>query len=179
MKAPITTNYGKPATPYDFGAGEVSTTGSLQPGLVYETDTTDYLQFLCNNGYDISKIKAISPDLPDKFSCPNNSNADLISNMNYPSIAVSNFKENDRKKVTRTVTNVGEDESLYTAIIDTPTALEVQVTPNKLQFTRNNKKLSYEVTFSLTTSSLNGNGFGSITWTNGKYTVRSPFVVSH
>ncbi|XP_071924255.1 CO(2)-response secreted protease-like [Coffea arabica] len=177
LKAQITTNSGEPATPYDSGAGEVSTTGPFQPGLVYETEITEYLQFLCNNGYDISKIKLISPDLPKTFSCPSNSSGDLISNMNYPSIAVSGLKVNEWKKVLRTATSVGEDESVYTATVDTPTGLEVQVTPNKLQFTKNDKKLSYEVAFK-PSGAVNGDLFGSISWTNGKYRVRSPFVVS-
>lgn len=177
LKSPITTNSGEPATPYDLGAGEVSTTGPFQPGLVYETEITEYLQFLCNNGYEISKIKLISPDLPSTFSCPSNSSDDLISNMNYPSIAVSNLKVNEWKKVLRTVTSVGEDESVYTATVDAPTGLEVQVRPNKLQFTKNNKKLSYEVAFR-PSGAVNGDLFGTISWTNGKYRVRSPFVAS-
>ncbi|KAL3514801.1 hypothetical protein ACH5RR_027518 [Cinchona calisaya] len=176
MKGPITVGNGDhPATPYDFGSGEVSTSGPLYPGLVYETEIAEYLQFLCNDGYDISKIKLISPNLPDHFSCPRKSDADVISNMNYPSIAISKFNKNEIKKVRRTVTNVGEDETLYTVIVNTPTKLQVQVIPNKLQFTKKNDKLSYEVTFRRTTSSLNGVVFGSITWTNGKYKIRSPF----
>lgn len=178
MKAPITTSSGSPATPYDLGAGEISTTASLQPGLVYETETLEYLQFLCNIGYDIKKIKLISSSVPDQFTCAHNSSIGLISNMNYPSIAVSNITEKESKKVIRTVTNVGQDESVYTASVVAPAGLEVQVSPNKLQFTKSNKKLSYEVTFKLTSSSTRGDIFGSITWTNGKYKVQSPFVVS-
>lgn len=178
VKAPITTSSGSPATPYDIGAGEISTTDPLQPGLVYETEILEYLQFLCNIGYDINKIKLISSSVPDHFTCPLNSSIDLISNMNYPSIAVSNITEKESKKVIRTVTNVGQDESVYTASVVAPAALEVQVSPNKLQFTKSIKKLSYEVTFKLSSSSTGGDIFGSITWTNGKYKVRSPFVVS-
>lgn len=178
MKAPITTSSGLPATPYDLGAGEISTTGSLQPGLVYETETLEYLQFLCNIGFDIKKIKLISSSVPDHFTCALNSSINLISNMNYPSIAVSNITEKEIKKVVRTVTNVGQDESVYTASVVAPTGLEIQVSPNKLQFTKSNKKLSYEVTFKRTSPSTGGDIFGSITWTNGMYKVRSPFVVS-
>ena len=177
MKAPITTNSGEPATPYDSGAGEVSTTGPFQPGLVYETEITEYLQFLCNNGYDISKIKLISPDLPKTFSCPSNSSGDLISNMNYPSIAVSGLKVNEWKKVLRTATSVGEDESVYTATVDTPTGLEVQVTPNKLQFTKHNKKRRYDVAFK-SSGAVKVDCFGSILWINGKYRVGRLSVVS-
>ncbi|KAL3514798.1 hypothetical protein ACH5RR_027515 [Cinchona calisaya] len=182
LNKPITIINGEPATPYEFGAGEVSTTGPLQPGLVYETEITDYLHYLCYIGYNISQIKLIASNPPANFSCPSKSNEEFISNMNYPSIAVTHFNDYKSKKVKRTVTNVGEDESVYTVSVERPSGagLEVQVTPQKLQFTKNDKKLSYEVTFRHDNSSslINGDVFGSITWTNGKNKVRIPFVVT-
>ncbi|KAL2249999.1 UNVERIFIED_CONTAM: CO(2)-response secreted protease [Sesamum indicum] len=177
LHAPITTNTGSRATAYDIGAGEISLSGPLQPGLVYETETIDYIQFLCNIGYDTSKIKSIAPDVPNNFSCSSNSNSDAISNMNYPSIAISNLKDNESKTVNRTVTNVGEEDLTYTAVVEAPASMHVEVVPNKLQFTKNVKKLSFQVTFTLSTSSVE-DLFGSITWSNEKYKVRSPFVVS-
>ncbi|XP_057975466.1 CO(2)-response secreted protease-like [Malania oleifera] len=181
LKARITIDSGLEATPFDYGAGEISPLGSLQPGLVYETDKIDYLLFLCYYGYDLSKIKLISPTLPDGFACPKNSTSDLISNINYPSITISKFDGKGSKVVTRTVTNVGaSDETIYTASIDAPSGMNVKVVPNKLQFMKNTNKLSYQVTFSLSKSAaFKGDAFGSITWTNGKYIVRSPFVVSN
>ncbi|KAL2241945.1 CO(2)-response secreted protease-like [Sesamum indicum] len=176
--APIITETGSIATPYDIGAGEISLTGPLQPGLIYETETMDYIQFLCNIGYNTSDIKMIASDLPVNFSCPVESSLDLISNMNYPSIAISLLQENDIKTVNRTVTNVGEDESIYTAIVEAPEGVDVQVVPNTLKFTRDNKKLTFQVTFQQTTKSQE-DLFGSITWSNEKYKVRSPFVVSN
>ncbi|PSR99563.1 CO(2)-response secreted protease [Actinidia chinensis var. chinensis] len=179
MKGPITTDSGAIATPYDYGAGEVTTTRPLQPGLVYETNSVDYLEFLCVFGYDISKIKLISTVVPDGFTCPKGLSADLISNMNYPSIAISGFDGKESKMAIRTVTNVGvDDETLYTATLDVPTGLKVEVMPEKLQFTKSNKKLGYRVIFTSTTSSQKEDLFGSITWTNGKYKVRTPFVVT-
>ncbi|KAG5613520.1 hypothetical protein H5410_024801 [Solanum commersonii] len=177
LKAPITTVSGSVATPYDIGAGEASPSLALNPGLVYETTTADYLQYLCSVGYDKSKIKLISNTVPNDFSCPTNSSSESVSQMNYPSIAVSNIKENEIKKVTRTVTNVGQEDATYTASIKAPVGLDVQVTPNKLVFTNNSKKLNYEVSFKAS-SKPKEDLFGSITWTNGKYKVRSPFVVS-
>nr|XP_016508181.1 PREDICTED: CO(2)-response secreted protease-like [Nicotiana tabacum] len=177
LKAPITTVSGSKATPYDIGAGEASTSGPLKPGLVYETDVADYLQFLCSAGFNISQIKLISSTVPKDFSCPKNPTSELVSNMNYPSIAISSLKENEPKKVTRTVTNTGEEASVYTAIIEAPKGLEVQVIPSKLEFNYKSKKLSYEVSFKASSPSKE-DLFGSITWTNGKYKVRSPFVVS-
>ncbi|KAG9442718.1 hypothetical protein H6P81_018572 [Aristolochia fimbriata] len=176
-KAPLTKESGSAATPYDYGAGEVSPSGSMQPGLVYETEKEDYLLFLCNYGYELSTIKLIS-SLPDEFQCPKNSSKDMISNLNYPSIAVSKFDGKSSKQVNRTVTNVGADEeTTYVANIQSPQGLDVKVIPDKLQFTKNTMKLSYQVVFS-SKSSVKDDLFGSIIWSNGKYKVRTPFVVT-
>ncbi|KAK9028906.1 hypothetical protein V6N11_026042 [Hibiscus sabdariffa] len=176
LKAPITTEKGVPATPYDFGAGEVSPTGPLEPGLVYETTVVDYLNFLCYHGYNITRIKNIAKTIPDGFTCPEESSNDLISNINYPSIAISNFNKKAGRKVNRTLTSVtGDGKSVYTVSIDAPADLNVQVVPDKLQFTKNGDKSSYQVSFSAT-NPLKKDVFGSITWSNGKYKVRSPFA---
>ncbi|KAI4316968.1 hypothetical protein L6164_024888 [Bauhinia variegata] len=179
LKAPITTDSGLVATPYDYGAGELTTAGPLQPGLVYETTTADYLNYLCFLGLSVTDIKVISKTVSDGFTCPKDSNAGMISNINYPSIAISNFNANEIKNVTRTVTNVGgDDQTVYSSVVEAPSGVNVKVTPAKLQFTKSSKKLSYQVVFSLTSTSLEQDVFGSISWTNGKFTVRSPFVLS-
>lgn len=79
----------------------------------------------------------------------------------------------------RTVTNVGtEEETTYIASVLSPPGIDVEVTPSKLQFTKNIKKLSYQVIVSAQNSSTKGDLFGSITWSDGTHKVRSPFVVS-
>lgn len=176
MKGPITTDSGSEATPYDYGAGEVSTLGSLQPGLVYDTTITDYLNYLCYIGLNVTSIKLIAGTIPQGFACPKDSTSDNVSNINYPSIAISNFTGNT--KITRTVTNVGEDdETVYSAMLEVPSGVDVKISPSKLQFSKSITKLSYEVSFSATTP-VNGDLLGSITWSNGKYNVRSPFVLA-
>ncbi|GFP88844.1 co(2)-response secreted protease [Phtheirospermum japonicum] len=174
--APITTVDGSIATPYDIGSGEINLFDPLWPGLVYETKTTDYVQFLCNMGYDASMIKLISSTVSNNFSCPTNSSSHSISDMNYPSVAVSGLKSNETRTVKRTVTNVGEVYSTYTATVEAPAGLQVQVVPNKLQFTKKVKTRTFQVTFKFTTANSSGDLFGSFTWCNGKYKVRSPFV---
>ncbi|XP_019153349.1 PREDICTED: CO(2)-response secreted protease-like [Ipomoea nil] len=177
LNAPITTTDGAIATPYDIGAGELNPTAALNPGLVYETEIADYLHFLCATGYNTSQIRLISSTVPKGFKCPKKLTQDVISGINYPSIAVSNLKEGEPKAITRTVSNVGSEESVYTATIEALADIEVSLTPNKLVFTNQVKKLSYTVTFTAS-SSLETNIFGSITWTSGKYKVRSPIVVN-
>lgn len=156
----------------------MSTTRPLQPGLVYETHTRDYLNFLCYYGYNIAQIKHIARNVSDGFSCPQGSSSDLISNINYPSIAISGLDGNQSKTVVRTLTNVaGDDATIYMASIDAPEELNVKVVPSELEFEKTGQKQSYQVVLSLK-SSVKEHLFGSITWTNGQYKVRSPIAVS-
>ncbi|KAL6506692.1 hypothetical protein OROHE_022524 [Orobanche hederae] len=178
LDAPITTLRGSKATPYDIGAGQMNLLGALHPGLVYETDTNDYIHFLCNKGYNASVIKTMSPNLASNFSCPKNSRLDLISDMNYPSIVVSGLKVGGTRRVIRTVTNVGEVYLTYDVSVEYPAGMHVRVVPNILRFGKNVKKRSFQVLFKLTKYSPN-DLFGSITWSSDKHKVRSPFVVSN
>ncbi|KAL6212763.1 hypothetical protein ACLB2K_017981 [Fragaria x ananassa] len=113
------------------------------------------------------------------FACPKDSKADYISNINYPSIAISKFNGKESRNISRKVTNVaGDGEMVFTANVDAPRGLSVKVIPDKLIFSKNNQKLSYQVVFSATTPVPKEDMFGSLTWSNGQYKVRSPFVVS-
>ncbi|CAH8390993.1 unnamed protein product [Eruca vesicaria subsp. sativa] len=179
----ITTETGDKATPYDFGAGQVTIFGPSSPGLVYETSQTDYLNFLCYISFTSDQIRRISNRIPQGFACPEQSNKGDISNINYPSISVSNFNVEETRRVTRTVTNVGsrftgEEDTVYNVTIDAPKGLRVRVIPRSLHFKKIGDKLSYQVIFSSSTSTLQEDAFGSITWSNEMYRVRSPFVVT-
>ncbi|CAK7346142.1 unnamed protein product [Dovyalis caffra] len=176
----ITTELGSIATAYDYGAGEISISGPLQPGLVYETTTIDYLNFLCYHGYNTSTIKVISKDVPAGFACPKDSSVDLMSNINYPSIAVFNLTGNQTRAVNRTLTNVAGDGTItYSLTTEAPpSVLKIEVSPTSLQFNKNGQRLSYQVIFKPTVSSLKEDVFGSIIWANKKFKVRTPFVVS-
>lgn len=174
----MTTDSGSVATPYDYGGGQVNPNGALDPGLVYDLEADDYLQFLCNYGYDSSQIKLITTP-PSGFSCAGNASKDLISDLNYPSIAVTGLGRAGSRTVTRAVTNVGaQAEASYTVSVSVPDGLDVKVVPSKLQFTKSVKKLPFQVTFSGMNMAAKGALSGSITWSDGKHTVHSPFVVS-
>lgn len=182
--APMTTDAGSPATPYDYGAGQVHPTGALDPGLVFDAGEDDYLRFLCNYGYDASKIKLIAAALPGGFSCAANASTGLISDLNYPSIAVSEVGKaagGGGRTVTRAVTNVGaQEEATYTVAVSAPAGLDVKVTPSKLEFTKGVRTLAFQVSFSggKDATAKKGAMSGSITWSDGKHIVRSPFVVT-
>ncbi|CAI9096070.1 OLC1v1032139C1 [Oldenlandia corymbosa var. corymbosa] len=180
LKKPIATFIGDAGDPTEMGAGQVTLTGPLQPGLIYETEAADYILFLCNQGYNVSRIRLISSKLPANFSCPSNSSTeDYSANMNYPSITVTNFNSLKEKTVKRTVTNVGDDEeAAYVASVEmgsTNNDVIARVNPTKLVFTKNQKKLGYEMTFIHNSSAIvNGYAFGSVTWRNGKILEKHP-----
>ncbi|KAL6521924.1 hypothetical protein OROMI_031801 [Orobanche minor] len=173
----ITTLTRARATPHDIGAGEISTSSPLQPGLVYETELSDYNMFLCDIGYETAKVRLIAQDISDNFSCPVNKSLDFVSNMNYPSISISHLKENEVRTVTRVVTNVGDTESTYDVVVEAPAGIDIQVVPSKLQFSKDVHKLEFQTIFRIKKASRE-DAFGTIMWTNEKHRIRSPFVLT-
>lgn len=165
-------------TPFDFGAGVVNPIGALQPGLVYETSTDDYFHFLCNYGLDTENIKLIAAN--KTYRCPSGAKVDLISNMNYPSIAISKLNiVNGSTIVSRSVTNISPDLApTYKVTIGAPPGLTVKVSPEILQFSQTSKKLSFDVVFKATKVATKGYVFGTLVWSDGKHNVRTPFAVN-
>lgn len=159
-----------------MGAGEISPLRALSPGLIFESTTEDYLNFLCYYGY---KNQAIRTIVGTNFSCPIKPSPDLISSINYPSISIAKLEGKNQavRTVSRTVTNVGPPNSTYTASVDAPTGLIVKVSPEKLVFTRRWMKASYHVNFQATTMS-KGYEYGSIVWSDGAHKVTTVFAVN-
>ncbi|KAL0699752.1 hypothetical protein Bca4012_055874 [Brassica carinata] len=95
----------------------------------------------------------------------------------------SNFNGEESRRVSRRMTNVasrviGEEDTVYNVTIDAPKGLRVRVIPRSLHFKKIGDTQSYQVIFSSSTSTVNEDAFGSITWSNGMHRVRSPFVVT-
>lgn len=59
--------------------------------------------------------------------------------------------------------------------LGTPPGFTIQVTPETLQFIKDGEKLTYQVILS---SAASLKLFGALTWSNAKYKVRSPIVIS-
>jgi len=157
------------ATPFEYGAGQINPKAAADPGLVYEASIEDYILFLCGLGYNTSSIHVFTNST---FVCPNT--LPLPVDLNYPSIALSALQGG--RTVTRTVTNVGSANSLYSVVIHAPANVQVSISPEELQFHHKGEKLVFQVTF--TTLKVTGNySFGSYTWTDGQHHVRSPFAV--
>jgi hypothetical protein len=175
---------GEASTPFVHGSGHVDPNRALNPGLVYDIEVNDYVAFLCAIGYDSYRISVFVSDPVDcsahKLGSP--------GNLNYPSFSV--VFNNGTSVVTykRVVKNVGGNvDAVYEVKVNAPPGVGVSVSPSKLVFDKENEKLSYEITFTsgnaaalAEVTGIDDNGipsaFGSITWTDGVHSVRSPIA---
>ncbi|RDX61851.1 Subtilisin-like protease SBT5.3, partial [Mucuna pruriens] len=163
---------GTQTTPFDYGSGQVNPVASLNPGLVYDFNSQDVLNFLCSNGASPAQLK----NLTGVFT---QCHKPLIasSNFNYPSIGVSNL--NGSLSVYRTVTYYGQEPTVYYASVENPSGVNVKVTPAELKFWKTGEKITFRIDF-LPFKNSNGNFvFGALIWNNGIQRVRSPIGLNH
>ncbi|ONK68094.1 uncharacterized protein A4U43_C05F7380 [Asparagus officinalis] len=100
----------KKATPFAYGSGHIRPNRAMDPGLVFDLSTTNYLDFLCALGYNASSMAAF---YKKPYGCP--SKPMNLEDLNYPSIAVPNL--NGSLTVTRTVKNVGSPSTYRVRIV--------------------------------------------------------------
>ncbi|KAJ6706240.1 PROPROTEIN CONVERTASE SUBTILISIN/KEXIN [Salix purpurea] len=170
---------GEESTPFIHGAGHVDPNSALNPGLVYDMDTSDYIAFLCAIGYDSKRIAVFVREPPRSDICSGKEGSP--GNLNYPSFSVVFQSSSDVVTYRRTVKNVGNSlDAVYEVKVNAPANVEINVSPSRLVFSAENKTMSYEITFSsasLGWSSIHSAAFGSIEWSNGIHGVRSPIAV--
>lgn len=143
---------------------------AMDPGLIYNITTEDYIHFLCSMDYKSASISKVTNTTID---CKKEKHQGL--DLNLPSILVPNLQK--FTKVMRTVTNVGNITSVYKALVEAPHGIKVSVKPQILRFNSTSRVLSFNVSF-LSTQKLHGDyKFGSLTWTDGKHFVRIPIAV--
>ncbi|KAF2932621.1 subtilisin-like protease SBT3.8 isoform X1 [Oryza sativa Japonica Group] len=148
----------KIADPFDYGGGFIDPNRAVDPGLAYDVDPNDYTLLL------------------DCISAANSSCEFEPINMNLPSIAIPNLKE--PTTVLRTVTNVGQADAVYKAVVKSPPGMKISVEPSVLQFSQSKKKQSFKVIFSMTRKFQGGYLFGSLAWYDGgTHYVRIPIAV--
>jgi hypothetical protein len=146
------------ATAFDFGSGQVRPNKAMDPGLVYDAGTVDWLAYLCGIGQAcFTGVPAIDP-----------------SNLNYPSVAVGALA--GTQTITRTVTNVSGRYSVYVANVQAPAGITVSVNP-KFFVIGPGKSKTYTVKFTTSSATLNAYALGSLTWSDGYHNVRSPIAV--
>ncbi|MET8980226.1 S8 family serine peptidase [Streptomyces sp. NPDC004539] len=142
---------------YAQGAGEVSAWRMLRPGLVYDSSERDWLRYLEGLGIDTGTgAKPID-----------------ASDLNSASIAVGDLVGS--QTVTRTVTAV--TPGVYRASVDLP-GVKATVKPSTLKFTRPGERKTFTVKLDVTTAPVGVADTGSLTWSSGRTTVRSPIVVT-
>ncbi|KAJ4837541.1 hypothetical protein Tsubulata_028091 [Turnera subulata] len=174
---------GNASTVLDFGAGHVHPQKAMDPGLIYDLTAFDYMDFLCNSNYTLNNIRVVSRKTAD---CSGAKRAGHAGNLNYPSLSAV-FQQYGKHKMSthfiRTVTNVGDPNSVYKVTVKPPGGgIQVTVQPEKLVFRRVGQKLNFLVRVEAMAVKLASGGSstksGSIIWSDGKHTVTSPIVVT-
>ena len=160
---PITNDSGTVAGPFDYGSGQVNVNAAAYPGLVYDSTSVEWVKYLCGVG-QLS---------PNGSTCTTYGSIDP-SDLNQPNIAIGSLA--GKQTVTRTVTNVSRLPGIYVPQIVKPAGVEVTVSPRVLLL-KPGAKATYKVTFTRVSAAFDEYAFGSLTWTNGLYKVRSQLVV--
>ncbi|PIA61278.1 hypothetical protein AQUCO_00300663v1, partial [Aquilegia coerulea] len=169
---PIKDFDGKPATPFVMGAGHIQPNNVADPGLVYDLQMEDYLNFLCVYEQNFTEY-TLSSGLVDKpFKCPKSYN---LLDFNYPSITVP--KLSNSVTVRRIITNVGTP-GIYKVNVIEPEGISLTVEPKTLMFNKVGEKKSYMLILKAKEAKMPKNYvFGKLVWSDGKHNVASPIVV--
>jgi hypothetical protein len=131
----------------------------MNPGLVYDSDFNDWLNFICavQPGGGCAGVPPTDP-----------------SNLNMASIAIGDMA--GKQKVTRWLTNVSGNTVTVNASVSGLTGISATVDPVSLTLSRGQTK-SFTVEFTRTTAALAAYSGGQLTWTGSGFSVRSPIVV--
>lgn len=168
VNSPIEDQNLVPADILAVGAGHVNPIKAINPGLIYDIKPKDYIPYLCGLNYTSRQMAAV---LQRRFTC---TRSIPEAELNYPSFSIT--FGNKVQTYTRTVTNVGDANSLYTVKVVPPKNVKVSVKPETLKFSRVNQKLNYQVTFRQQEVGV-PESQGFLSWNSEKYSVRSPILV--
>jgi subtilisin family serine protease len=148
--------------PWGQGAGHIAPTPAADPGLVYDIAPIDYVRFLCGQGliYTPAQCTAAGGSL-------------AAQNLNLASLTAGNVLGS--MTLTRTVTNVGATSATYNASASVP-GYTVDVQPSSLVLGAGAKG-SFTVKVTRTNAPIDTWVYGSLKWTDGTRTVRSPLTV--
>ncbi|XP_020599358.1 LOW QUALITY PROTEIN: subtilisin-like protease SBT1.2 [Phalaenopsis equestris] len=168
----------EPANIFAMGAGHINPSRAMDPGLVYDIESEDYVIHLCSLGYTKSEMFAITHRIVD---CGDIKEKNKWFSLNYPSISVE-FKRGTNVIMTRrTASNVGKINSTYFVKVSPPKGVRVRVVPKRLNFGAINDKRSYLVWFmSRRKDKTEGYSEGEIIWVGEEEEgnrVRSPVSV--
>ncbi|KAL6317072.1 hypothetical protein AAG906_029824 [Vitis piasezkii] len=163
---------GLPASPLDFGAGHINPNKAMDPGLIFDMDLQDYVEFLCGLGYTRKQMSAILRR--NQWNCSGKPN-----DLNYPSFVAIFTKGAESPKVrnfSRVLTNVGNDTATYQAVVEVPTGMRIKTEPSILTFTSKYQKQGFVVTVEIDADAPSVT-YGYLKWIDQhKHTVSSPIV---
>ncbi|CAL5378877.1 unnamed protein product [Camellia sinensis] len=167
---------GAAGTPLDFGAGHVNPNKAMDPGLVYDMEVQDYIDFLCGMNYTAQQIQIITRR--SDFDCENAS-----LDLNYPSfIVILNTTDITSYTFKRVLTNMVDSHSVYLAEVTAPMGTKIIVQPSTISFTGKYSKAEFNLTVEIdlgvrSWNEYNGT-YGYLGWyeVNGTHVVRSPIV---
>ncbi len=142
-----------PGNAFGYGAGFVQPNEAVEPGLVYDADFNDYVDFLCGTG---------------SLDC--GGYAPEPSDLNYPSIAIGALAGS--QTVTRIVTSVSDSHATYTPEVDGLTGIATSFDPEVIEIAPG-ESVQYQVTFTNVSAPINTYVTGGITWVDGEQRVRS------
>uniref|UniRef100_A0A0A9CNH5 Subtilisin-like protease n=1 Tax=Arundo donax TaxID=35708 RepID=A0A0A9CNH5_ARUDO len=172
---------GATATPFDYGAGHVDPARAVDPGLVYDLGTRDYVDFLCALKYSSTMIAAVARSR--EYACDEKKTYS-VGNLNYPSFSVVYYTANGDGSNsaattvthTRTLTNVGGPGKYKVSTAFAAKGVAMDVEPAELEFTSVGEKKSYTVRFTSKSQPSGTTGFGRLVWSDGKHNVASPIA---
>ncbi|KAL0940452.1 subtilisin-like protease [Colletotrichum truncatum] len=168
---------GGDATPFAYGNGHVDPIAALNPGLVYDITTEDYIAYACAYNSSDSYISSLTRS--------NTTNCDTSKkysqyDLNYPSFSAfydtTNTNGTLETQFRRTVTSVngaGTYKAQFT--LTNPSLVSVTVEPSELTFGATGEKQSYVLTAKLlsNTTAEDIMETGSLVWSDGSHTVHS------
>jgi hypothetical protein len=149
---------------FAYGAGHMNPNGAVNPGLVYDIVPTDYARMLCGLG--------LTP--PAGLGSCATLGGILLRDLNLPSITLGNVPGYAAQTVKRKVTNVSNATATYTASAAL-SGWNVVVSPASLTLAPG-ASAEFTVTVNNVSAAIGAYRFGSLTWTDGVHTVRSPLT---
>ncbi|KAG6397001.1 hypothetical protein SASPL_143162 [Salvia splendens] len=160
---------------FAYGSGQINPVVAQDPGLVFDANEDDYVNFLCKQGYNTTNLRLITGD---NSTCASTA-AGRAWDLNYPSFSLY-VEDGDKISAvfTRTVTNVGDANSTYTASLYMPSPLiKVSLSPPVLTFSSVGEAQNFTVSVEGPAIAQQPIVSGGIVWRDGKRVVRTPLVV--
>jgi subtilisin family serine protease len=169
----LTLEGGGATDPFDIGAGHIVPNLAIDPGLVYEAQKENDDAYICGSGL----TRAVSRFTNEVIDCAALEAAGFStdpSDLNLPSITVAELP--GAKSVIRRVTNVSDAPVRFESTIVAPEGMEITASPDLINLAAG-ESVDYRLAISNVSAPIGQWQFGSITWSDGERSVRSPIGV--